>query len=99
MNFLVINFRRLILTYGLGGSLRIQNVVIYFHHNKIPLAAEKGQVLTGRDPLYPGNADLEQAVATCLSSSFETELFIDSGSSQIDSRHGTSDTLVKPGVR
>jgi len=37
-----------------------------------PRAAEKGQVHPGRDPLYPGKADLEQAVATCLSSLFET---------------------------
>jgi len=39
-----------------------------------------GQVHPGRDPLYPGKADLEQAVAPCLISPFETELFDDSGS-------------------
>jgi len=39
-----------------------------------------GYVCLGRDPLYPGKADLEQAVPTSLSSPFETELFVDSGS-------------------
>jgi len=50
----------------------------------------------GEKKPYPGKADLEQAVATCLSSPFETELFV---ASQIDSRDGTTDTLVPPGVR
>jgi len=54
--------------------------VTYILHNKIPRAAEKGQVHPGRDPLYPGKEDLEQAVTTCLSSPFDTELFVDSGS-------------------
>jgi len=58
-----------------------------------------GQLHPGRDPLYPLKADLEQAVATCLSSQFETEFLITRAPSQIDSRHGTSDTLVQPGVR
>jgi len=31
-------------------------------HNKIPRAAQKGQVHLGRDPLYPGKADLERAI-------------------------------------
>jgi len=45
-----------------------------------PRAEEKGKVHPGRDPLYPGKADLEQEVATCLSSPFETEFFDNSGS-------------------
>jgi len=40
---------------------------------------EKRKVHPGRDPLYPGKVDFEQAVATCLSSPFETEFFDNSG--------------------
>jgi len=52
--------------------------LLIFSILKMTRAAEKGQVHPGRDPLYPGKADLEQAVDTCLSSPFETELLVDS---------------------
>jgi len=54
---------------------------------------------TGPPRQRSAKTDLEQAVATCLSSRLSLSYLLTRAPSQIDSRHGTSDTLVQPGVR
>jgi len=112
LDFYVIQFLRLILTYRVGGQpFEDPESFLTFKRScldrwyPLEILCPGTRHETGfgdslsRDPLCPGKADLEQAVATCLSLPFETEFFlITRAPSQIDSRHGTLDTLVQPRV-
>lgn len=53
--------------------------------------AEKYIVHLGRDPQYPG-----KSMAISLGPPLKTRLFVSRAPCQVDSRHGSNDTLVRP---